>query len=146
MLGTRAISTTSRRELSSSFFFPARQGAEGYSRHSDRNISLFTSWSGWGLISTPVHLLLLQPFFLIGMIILKYFLSGSVRRNCFVLDSYSFLRRDTVLFGRKVQTCHVVLLSSPWKENKISLPVYQTVWCHMSTRIAIFIWEFVWTV
>ena len=32
------ISTKSRRELSSSpFFFPARQGAEGNSRHSDRN-------------------------------------------------------------------------------------------------------------
>ena len=27
------------------FFFPARQGAEGNSRHSDRNISLFPSWS-----------------------------------------------------------------------------------------------------
>jgi len=27
-------------------FFPARQGAEGISRHSDRNISLFPSWSG----------------------------------------------------------------------------------------------------
>ena len=36
---TRAISTTSKRELSSSFcFFPARQGAEGNPRHSDRNI------------------------------------------------------------------------------------------------------------
>jgi len=97
MLGTRAISTTSRRELSSSFFpqqgkvpkeihailtealacfvpgrakdlsaplhhiihfnnietlavikffFSARQGAEGNSRKSDRNISLFPSWSG----------------------------------------------------------------------------------------------------
>ena len=34
---TRAISTTWKRELSSSFFF-ARQGAEGNSRHSDRNI------------------------------------------------------------------------------------------------------------
>ena len=34
---TRAISTTWRRELSSSFF-SARQGAEGNSRHSDRNI------------------------------------------------------------------------------------------------------------
>ena len=34
---TRAISTTSRRELSS-FFFHAMQGAEGNSRHSDRNI------------------------------------------------------------------------------------------------------------
>jgi len=34
---TRAIWTTSRRELSSSFFFPARQGTEGNSRHSDRN-------------------------------------------------------------------------------------------------------------
>ena len=29
---------TSRRELSSSFFFPARQGAEENSRHSERNI------------------------------------------------------------------------------------------------------------
>jgi len=37
---TRAISTTSRRELSSSLFsfLSARQGAEGNSRHSDRNI------------------------------------------------------------------------------------------------------------
>ena len=43
MSGTRAISTTSRRELSSSFFPPppARQDAEGNSRHSDRNITLF---------------------------------------------------------------------------------------------------------
>jgi len=43
--GTRAISTTSRHELSSSFF-PARQGAEGNSHLSERNISLFPSWSG----------------------------------------------------------------------------------------------------
>jgi len=28
------------------FFFPASQGAEGNSRHSDRNISLFLLWSG----------------------------------------------------------------------------------------------------
>jgi len=35
---TRAISTTSRRELSLRFFFPARQVAEGNSRHFDRNI------------------------------------------------------------------------------------------------------------
>ena len=28
------------------FFFPASQGAEGNSRHSDRNISFFPSWSG----------------------------------------------------------------------------------------------------
>ena len=34
---TRAISTTSRRELSTSFL-PARQGPEGNSRHSARNI------------------------------------------------------------------------------------------------------------
>jgi len=34
---TRSISTTSKRDLSSSFF-PARQGAEGNSRHSERNI------------------------------------------------------------------------------------------------------------
>jgi len=27
-------------------FFPARQGAEGNSRHSDRNTSLFPFWSG----------------------------------------------------------------------------------------------------
>ena len=34
-----AISSTWRRELSSSFFFPpARQGAKGNSRHSDKNI------------------------------------------------------------------------------------------------------------
>ena len=38
------------------FFFPsARQDAEGNSRHSDRNISLFPSWSGQGLISIPVQ-------------------------------------------------------------------------------------------
>ena len=28
------------------FFFPARQGAEGNSSHSNRNISLLPSWSG----------------------------------------------------------------------------------------------------
>ena len=28
------------------FFFPAKQGAEGNSRHSDRKISFFPSWSG----------------------------------------------------------------------------------------------------
>jgi len=33
------ISATCRRELSSSLIFPARQDAEGNSRHSDRNIS-----------------------------------------------------------------------------------------------------------
>jgi CRP-like cAMP-binding protein len=33
---TRAISTTSRRQQSS-LFFSSRQGAEGNSRHSDRN-------------------------------------------------------------------------------------------------------------
>jgi len=27
-------------------FFPARQGTEGNSRHYDRNISFFPSWSG----------------------------------------------------------------------------------------------------
>jgi len=37
------------------FFFP-RQDTEGNSRHSYRNIILFLSWSGWGLISTPVQL------------------------------------------------------------------------------------------
>jgi len=42
MSGTRAISTTSRRKLSTSFFFPARQGAVGNSRHSDRNIRFFS--------------------------------------------------------------------------------------------------------
>jgi len=45
MSGTRATSTTSRSKLSSSFF-PARQGAEGNSHHSERNISLFPSCSG----------------------------------------------------------------------------------------------------
>ena len=35
---TRVISTTWRRKVSSSFFFPARKGAEGNSRHSERNI------------------------------------------------------------------------------------------------------------
>jgi len=37
---TRAV------KLSSSFFPPAKQGAEGNSRQSDRNINLFLSWSG----------------------------------------------------------------------------------------------------
>jgi len=38
------------------FFSPARQGAEGNSRHSNRNISFFPSWLGSGLISTPVFI------------------------------------------------------------------------------------------
>jgi len=54
MSGTRAISTKLRRELSESLF-SARQGTEGNSRHSDRNISLFPSWSFKGLVSTPVN-------------------------------------------------------------------------------------------
>ena len=37
----RDFNNIERRELSSSFLFRARQGAEGNSRHSDRNISLF---------------------------------------------------------------------------------------------------------
>jgi len=45
MLGTREISTASRRELSSNYFF-ARGGAESNSCHSERNISLFPSWPG----------------------------------------------------------------------------------------------------
>jgi len=36
------------------FFSPARQSAQGNSRHSDRNISFFPSWSVYGLISTRV--------------------------------------------------------------------------------------------
>ena len=52
MSGTRAISTTSRRELSSSFF-PARQSAEGNLRHSDRNINLFLPGRAKDL-STPL--------------------------------------------------------------------------------------------
>ena len=38
------------------FFFPARHGAGGNSRHCDRIVSLFPSWPGYGLISTPVFL------------------------------------------------------------------------------------------
>jgi len=43
-------------EMQAVIKFPpwARQGAEGNSHHSDRNTSLFPSWSGQGLISTPV--------------------------------------------------------------------------------------------
>jgi hypothetical protein len=36
------------------FFFPAKQGAEGNSRHSEGNIRLFPSWSGQRLIRTPL--------------------------------------------------------------------------------------------
>ena len=46
MSGTGAISTISRREPSSRFFFSPRQDAEGNSRHFDRNVTLFPSWSG----------------------------------------------------------------------------------------------------
>jgi len=43
------------------FFPPTRQDAEANSHHSDRNISLFPSWSGKGLTSTPVYL---KPYIL----------------------------------------------------------------------------------
>jgi len=43
-LWNTVLPTISRRELLPGIF-PARQGAEGNSRHSDRKISLFTSWS-----------------------------------------------------------------------------------------------------
>ena len=39
MLGDARDFNKMKRELSSSFFFPARQGAEGNSRHSDRNVT-----------------------------------------------------------------------------------------------------------
>jgi len=35
-------------------FFLTRQDAKGNSPHSDRNISLFPSWTGYWIISTPV--------------------------------------------------------------------------------------------
>ena len=54
MSGTRAISTTSRRELLSSFFPPAKQRAEGNSCHSDRNISCFLTGQAKDL-SAPLY-------------------------------------------------------------------------------------------
>ena len=61
MSGTHAISTTSRRELSSIFFFPAMQGAEGNSRHSDRNLELcsLTLWP-WSWTFTVQHTMYVQ--------------------------------------------------------------------------------------
>ena len=44
------------------FFSRTRQGAERNSRHSDRNIRPFPSWSGYELISTPVYRVFLSPF------------------------------------------------------------------------------------
>jgi len=65
MSGTRAISTTSRRELSSSFFFPpARHGAEGNSRHSDRNISFFPLLVGLRTYQHPLYLLVTFVIFI----------------------------------------------------------------------------------
>ena len=46
MPGTRAISTTSRRVLSSSFFFLQGKVSKEIHAHSDRNISLFPSLVG----------------------------------------------------------------------------------------------------
>jgi len=43
--GTPAISQHPDASCHRVFFFPARQGAERNSRHSDRNISLVPSWS-----------------------------------------------------------------------------------------------------
>jgi len=60
MSGSRAISTTSRRELSSSFFFLARQGAEGNYHHSDRN---FFSLPGQAkYLSAPLYLCSISTF------------------------------------------------------------------------------------
>jgi len=44
--GGGAISKKSTPGPSPSFFFFARQGAEGNSRHSDRNINWLPSWLG----------------------------------------------------------------------------------------------------
>jgi len=46
MSGTRDFNNIETRAVIN-FFFPAWQGAEGNSRHSDRSISLFPSWSAW---------------------------------------------------------------------------------------------------
>ena len=65
-LATHAISTTWRRELSSSIFFSARQGAEGNSRHSDRNMHhrIPPSKTGWpsldGWFFSPIMRLVLD--------------------------------------------------------------------------------------
>jgi hypothetical protein len=42
----RDFNNIETRAISKFFFVPARQDAEGNSRHSDRNISLYPSWSG----------------------------------------------------------------------------------------------------
>jgi len=63
MLGTRAISTTSRRKMSS-IFSPERQGAEGNSRNSDKNISFFLPGRTKDL-SAPLYLftyLFIHPY------------------------------------------------------------------------------------
>ena len=80
MSGTSAISTTSRRELSSSSPppSPAKQGAVGNSRHSDRNTSLFPSWSGYGLTSTP----LMYPFFLSDYFVTWILLADIRKKIC----------------------------------------------------------------
>jgi len=62
-------------------FFPARQGAEGNSRHSDRNISLFPSWSGQGLTATPVfclHKVILLAFSTGSLILITILLTYSM--------------------------------------------------------------------
>ena len=54
LMNARDFNNIETRAVIVFFFLPARQGAEGNSRHSDRNFSLFPSWSGQGFISTPV--------------------------------------------------------------------------------------------
>ena len=69
---------------------PARQGAEGNSYHSDRNINLLPFWSGWGLISNPVRtFIIVSSRMLLGM---KNFPRKSCRENLntnFVFNNFS---------------------------------------------------------
>jgi hypothetical protein len=51
--------------------FPAK-GAEGNSHHSDRNISLFPSWSGYGLITTPVYVIITNEMHTFSHLFINY--------------------------------------------------------------------------
>jgi len=109
------------------YFFPTRQGAEGNSHNSGRNVSLFPSWSGKGLISTHVLLSILKNP---RMLIFSFDKNWS--RKISVLGIWNSLSPD-ILFCRfftLIPFNHIKQQGTKWTYNRNFRPriKFQYLW------------------
>jgi len=111
------------------FSFPARQGAEGNSRHSERNISLFHSWSSYELISTPVQLVQMY---------LKY--ASYYFTTCAVnLLLFCTMTNKCTTISQMITLLHVSTLLCHLREIVVStLPIYTSILVHFIINRTIF--------